>query len=820
MTGQNLGAVNICVRQPGGVALGSMLRCLSLFVLACLILPGISLGDEVIFLSGAQESYSIAETITISEDKQGQWTIDDVSAPAFADQFKPIPEAFRRPNYTEVGVSGSVWWLRLTVRADDMAVFSKDWILAISNPYFIGQIDCYFPSTTSNPQSPRSGWLTQGLNTYGPKPDDKRYFFELPLVNSAPQTIYLRVESDYYIILQPAVSTVAHRLATRRQSALTTGLFFSIIIVIGIFNLFVFLWLKDRSSFWHLLFVVSVGYYFTVTSRLGASFSTARFLGPMSFAYLQFIGISVITITCVLFIRSFLHTRKYTPRLHGFLTGYLWLNIITTLALPLLELDYEIGMVVAQWFIVIFPLLTPFATIIPGVVRLRQGFKPAKLYLVAWGIFGVGAFIFALPFDIPNTWFIFKIGCSINVTLLAFALVSRHRTLRTEKEALASARDTAEAALGKSEERFRTLANATTAHIAIVQNSQLVYANATFIKSSGMTWEQLKQAPLTDIFSPETLETAGRARVDAENQNRKQFRYETQDRAERRFEVCTRLVEIDGEDALISTSFDITERKIAEHQMFRAQKMASLGQIIAGVAHEINNPNNFIFFNLPILQKYIDSIKPILDERAEQDKDLRLLNMSYDMFIEDIYKLLENMRHGSKRITDIVSDLKNYVRSSETEDKKPEPLDGVFKQVMTLVGKQVRKGVKTFDVELADSLPCVKMNTGKIEQVLINLVINAGQAADKEESWVKLTAHPVDRDWVEILVEDNGSGISEENLENIFEPYFTTKADESGTGLGLAISCQIIEDHGGTIDVTSELGKGTKFAIRLPVCLT
>ncbi|MCP4601218.1 MAG: PAS domain S-box protein [Proteobacteria bacterium] len=281
-------------------------------------------------------------------------------------------------------------------------------------------------------------------------------------------------------------------------------------------------------------------------------------------------------------------------------------------------------------------------------------------------------------------------------------------------------------------------------------------------------------------------------------------------------ELSAAAVEFQGKPASHVVIRDITDRKLAERQMFRAEKMASLGQIIAGVAHEINNPNNFIFFNLPILQKYIDAIKPVLDDRAEQDKNLRFVNMPYDMFIEDIYKLLENMLHGSKRITDIVSDLKNYVRSSETEDKKPESIDAVVKQVMTLVGKQVRKNVKAFDLNLADPLPRVKMNTGKIEQVLINLVINAGQAADKEQSWVKLTTRLADMDWIEIIVEDNGSGIPEENLHSIFEPFFTTKTDELGTGLGLAISYQIIEDHGGTIEVTSEVGEGTKFTIRLP----
>jgi signal transduction histidine kinase len=136
---------------------------------------------------------------------------------------------------------------------------------------------------------------------------------------------------------------------------------------------------------------------------------------------------------------------------------------------------------------------------------------------------------------------------------------------------------------------------------------------------------------------------------------------------------------------------------------------------------------------------------------------------------------------------------------------------------MALVGKQVRKMVQRFDVDVAAELPQVRMNAGKIEQVLINLVINAGQAADKESSWVKLTARSVDAGGaVEIRVEDNGAGIPAESLERIFEPFFTSKGRDAGTGLGLSIAQQIVEEHGGRIDVTSEPGRGTCFTVRLP----
>jgi C4-dicarboxylate-specific signal transduction histidine kinase len=175
------------------------------------------------------------------------------------------------------------------------------------------------------------------------------------------------------------------------------------------------------------------------------------------------------------------------------------------------------------------------------------------------------------------------------------------------------------------------------------------------------------------------------------------------------------------------------------------------------------------------------------------------------------------MEHGSARITSIVSDLKNYIRSGEDLEMATGAITKVVDQVMVLVGKQVTKMVKRFDIDVAERLPPVKMNAGKIEQVLINLLINAAQAADKETSWVKLTARATDAgDAVEILVEDNGAGIPADNMEQIFDPFFTTKGREMGTGLGLAISQQIIEEHGGRIDVVSEVGAGSSFTVRLP----
>ena len=204
---------------------------------------------------------------------------------------------------------------------------------------------------------------------------------------------------------------------------------------------------------------------------------------------------------------------------------------------------------------------------------------------------------------------------------------------------------------------------------------------------------------------------------------------------------------------------------------------------------------------------------------VKDDSDFKILNMPYSKWKEDVDKLIENMQYGSARITGIVSELKTYIRSHEEEERRPEYIQPVIDNVMTLVGKQVRKTVKTFDVIVKDSLPKILMDPGKLEQVLINLIINAGQAVDKDDSRVRITVglSTKNEGYIEILVEDNGIGIPDDIIDKIFDPFFTTKGRESGTGLGLGISQRIIEEHDGTLMVKSKMGVGTTFIIELPI---
>ncbi len=384
-------------------------------------------------------------------------------------------------------------------------------------------------------------------------------------------------------------------------------------------------------------------------------------------------------------------------------------------------------------------------------------------------------------------------------------------------------RKQAEQKLREEEHKYRTIFETSgSAMVSLDKDAIILLANKEFEKLSGYTRKEIEGTNLwSKLLDAESLQKLEKLRK-LDDLDEKLTTHSQEmvliNRNGKTIDCLSLINVVPGTDQWVMSFVDISERKQAELQMLRAEKMAALGQIIAGVAHEINNPNNFIYFNLPILKRYVDAIRPILDREAEEVEHLRILNMSYHAFLEDLYKLIENMQDGSERITGIVSELKNYIRSHEAQEKKPEPIAAMVDRVMILVGKQVRKMVKHMEIELDPDLPKVLVHSGKIEQVLINLIINAGQAANKADSRVRVSAnrHPQNRKIVQLRIQDNGSGIDKELREKIFDPFFTTKSRDSGTGLGLAISQRIIEEHDGRLFL-DETEAETTFIIELPM---
>ncbi|MGE5856812.1 MAG: ATP-binding protein, partial [Syntrophaceae bacterium] len=273
-----------------------------------------------------------------------------------------------------------------------------------------------------------------------------------------------------------------------------------------------------------------------------------------------------------------------------------------------------------------------------------------------------------------------------------------------------------------------------------------------------------------------------------------------------------------GEGLAIIRVTDRTKQVIMERELIQNEKLASLGLLISGIVHEINNPNNFIVFNIPILRDYLREILPIVDVHAENDPLYEVLGMPYADFRVDVMKLLDNIEHGSHRINVTVAKLKEFSRKREDKGLRAVASAEVVNKALSICHTQIRKTVKTFDVEIDPGLAQMTTDPEAIEQVLINLLINAAQAADKEDSLIRLHVYNGDS-WKNRLVMeviDNGCGMDETTTSRIFDPFFTTKEEGCGTGLGLYISKNLVESAGGSIFVESEPGRGTTFRVIFP----
>ena len=263
---------------------------------------------------------------------------------------------------------------------------------------------------------------------------------------------------------------------------------------------------------------------------------------------------------------------------------------------------------------------------------------------------------------------------------------------------------------------------------------------------------------------------------------------------------------------------DITEEKRFEQQLVQSEKMASLGILVSSIGHEINNPNNFITFNIPILREYLEALIQISDQYAGTQSDLELFHMSYDEFRMDVFKLVSNIEHGASRISNFVSNLREFSQSNGNREKVWLELPVVIDKVLSICRSQIKKRIRDFTVDIPAGQPRIYAEEYSMEQVLLNLIVNAVQAADKADAGVRLSASTGDswRDTTIITVSDNGCGIDEKNLGKIFNPFYTTKSASEGTGLGLYVCHNLVQRLGGRIETESKKGEGSTFTIFLP----
>lgn len=562
----------------------------------------------------------------------------------------------------------------------------------------------------------------------------------LPIDNQVE--VYLKVKSINKTIITASVNDINVIEDMINKENIVFGIFTGVIAGLFFYNLFLFFSVRDEIYLIYVIHTILV--WLAQSSILGY---TNELLWQDSIWLRLKAGVifsSLVSVVGIWFLRVFLVTKHYIPKIDKgfyaifFVYGFILMNAFFFS----ITLSYQV-LLVTQSIVVLYVLFAALAV-------LRNGFRPARYYLLAWSVFMIGIFLFVFSEMgiIPTsnlTAFIMPFGSALEVVLLSFALADKINILKKEKEA-------------EQAERFRVLR----------ENENLIREqNAMLEKKVKIRTDELENA--------------------------------------------------------------LRNLQNTQSQLVNQEKMASLGQLTAGIAHEINNPINFVSSNITPLKRDIKDIIEIIDfyrasgekefsestkkEAKQLEEDLEL-----DYVLEEVEQLLKGMDDGAKRTVEIVKGLRIFSRVDEQDIKKVDLHDGINSTII-LLNSTIPGKIRV--IREFGELPMVECFAGKINQVFMNIINNAvhalGDNLDKIADPKITIRTKASAENVVVEIEDNGPGMPEKVKQRIFEPFFTTKAVGKGTGLGLSIVYSIIENHKGSLEVVTEEGQGTTFIISLPI---
>ncbi|HTY02323.1 MAG TPA: PAS domain S-box protein [Rhodocyclaceae bacterium] len=410
----------------------------------------------------------------------------------------------------------------------------------------------------------------------------------------------------------------------------------------------------------------------------------------------------------------------------------------------------------------------------------------------------------------------------------------------------------AETALQESEARFRAIFDNIQEGILIhdIDTGAILSTNLRACEMFGMMESDLLAASMEDLSSgapPYTQADAAYWMMRAAAGDSQSFEWQARASDGRLFwvEITMRKAVLGGHERLLAVVRDISNRKLREaeinenlerqvqlnkkleeahNQLLQSEKMASIGQLAAGVAHELNNPIGFVHSNIGTLEAYLADLFAIIDGYGAADDigecvgakfdAVRKLkaDKDYEYIKTDVAQLMAESKDGLVRVRKIVQDLKDFSRVGEAEWQWADLHKGID-STLNIVWNELKYKCKVH--KEYGELPEVHCLPSQLNQVFMNLLVNAGQAIENQGDITIRTGREEDRVWVEVA--DTGSGIPKENLTRIFEPFFTTKPVGKGTGLGLSLSYSIVLKHHGKIEVKSVVGKGTTFHVTLPI---
>lgn len=293
------------------------------------------------------------------------------------------------------------------------------------------------------------------------------------------------------------------------------------------------------------------------------------------------------------------------------------------------------------------------------------------------------------------------------------------------------------------------------------------------------------------------------------------------------FFIYSRLLEKRVRQRTAELRSEIKEREQAEEELLRSQgmlihagKMAAVGTMAAGIAHEINNPNGLILLNLEFMRDALKAFKRLADEKTAAGEEPFIGGLAYSSVREGIDAMLDDTVCASRRIGAIVEDIKSFSLPDKADLSEEVDINAAAESAVRLTRSVVKKFCRRLKVELAPGLPVILGSARQIEQVIVNLILNACQAlTDFEQEIVVNTGYENSGNSVLCRVADQGSGMDERTLARIFDPFYTTRRDRGGTGLGLSISAAIVKEHNGVMRYESAPGKGTVASLYFPAKL-
>jgi len=262
---------------------------------------------------------------------------------------------------------------------------------------------------------------------------------------------------------------------------------------------------------------------------------------------------------------------------------------------------------------------------------------------------------------------------------------------------------------------------------------------------------------------------------------------------------------------------NVSEQKKIEKQLVQSQKMEAMGTLVAGVAHEINNPINLILFNLPLLEKMWRDLTPLLHEHMAKSPEKRIGGLPPVFVKQNLPRLISDMEMAANRVAQIVSGLKGFARKSNPAEKWEVQVNKAVRNAVRLADATAKKLKIVIEENLAPDLPLLRANLQNLEQVVLNLIINALEAIGHDHGKVCIATRFIEQSQsIAIDVTDNGRGINPAVADNIFDPFVTDRQAAGGTGLGLSVTYNLVKAHQGDIHFRTQTGKGTTFTVVLP----